>query len=436
MSTKSEAIARELISRYKADKPTAGYVQCELNQETDYLLLAAEARKRRSKLRVVNIQPVNSDTILSMWVDINPEHIKGKYFRFDKQPQLGVFKIHFSDDTFLYCARYFHGQGRNSVVHQITAAERPVWRNWLRLVHSEQKRRASVPAEVSSVKLNHYGVLEYSKIKRVATFPAIHPELEALKADISFFFDHVAQFTRYNQPGVRKALLVGPPGTGKTSMCLQLAREFRAMMPIVFSTDVAACAAHLALAAKQGKATLTVLEDADSSLDEASSDVLNFLDGVNQPANPKGSFVLMTTNFPERIEPRILQRPGRIDRLYQVGELRGTYATQCAQLYFPDDMQIDASVLSELVSGLTGAQIKELAQSCISYAVSSCQPLTPELIGQVKERIAEDLKQVYKYAEVQSPLVATRGIGFINVRERPKRKVPSIDDEELPLVYR
>jgi len=165
----------------------------------------------------------------------------------------------------------------------------------------EQKRRTSIPAEVSSVRLNPYGGLVYNKIKRLATFPAIHPELDALKADITFFFTPVSQFTRYNQPGVRKALLVGPPGTGKTSMCMELAREFCTLMPVVFSNDVEACAAHLALAAKQGKPTLTVLEDADSSLDEASSEVLNFLDGINQPANIKGSFVLMTTNFPERI---------------------------------------------------------------------------------------------------------------------------------------
>lgn len=127
-----------------------------------------------------------------------------------------------------------------------------------------------------------------------------------------------------------------------------------------------------------------------------------------------------------------MQRPGRIDRLYQVGELNGEYATQCAKLYFPDDMTIDLMTLRELVSGLTGAQIKELAQSCISYAVSTCQPLTPKLIRQVKERIADDLKQVYRYAHVQSPMVASRGIGFPNSHERLKRRPPVPKDEELP----
>lgn len=421
MKTKGDIIAQELTQRYKADRPNTDQVHCEFNRNANYLFLAASARKRRTKFTVTDLQPIDNDLIVPMWVDIDADTMRRQYFKMDMEPQLGMFKIHFSDGSFLYCARYVEGEGDINDIFQITVAEQSVWHNWLKLVYSEQKRRTAIPKGISNVLWTPHEGTVYTKIKRIATFPAIHPEFETLKADIAFFFDHVDQFTRYDQPGVRKALLVGPPGTGKTSMCMELARDLSETMPVVFSTDIKACASHLQIAARQGKATLAVLEDADSTLHEASSAVLNFLDGINQPSNSAGSFVLMTTNFPERIEPRILQRPGRIDRVYQIGELKDMHALRCAQLYFPEDLEIADVALMQTVNGLTGAQIKELAQSSISYAVSSCQPLTIDLIQMVKARIAEDLRQIYKYADAHSPMTTRRDIGFVRQNGRYRR---------------
>jgi hypothetical protein len=432
MHNQHTVVARELVRRYRADSSSAEAVQCELNHDVDYLQVAAQFQKSRSHFRVVSIEPIDNELLPAMWLDIQAEHINSASRRKPPPHQLGIFKITFSDNSFFYCARYFDGEGRASHLYQLTAAEPAVWIRWLRLVHREHNRRVSIPKGVASAHWDYGRGLHYTRITNLATFPAIHPEVDALKADIAFFFDHVSQFTRYNQPGVRKALLVGPPGTGKTSMCLQLAREFQQTMSVVFSTDIKACAAHLMLAAKQEKAVLTILEDADGSLKEATSDVLNFLDGINQPVNPKGSFVVMTTNFPERIEPRILQRPGRIDRLYHISALTGNHALQCAELYFPSDLQIPRTTLNELVSGLTGAQIKELAQSSISHAISTGQPLTASLISEVKTRIANDLKQVYKYAEDHQSMLAAQQIGFGRTGDGTRRITPSADDEELP----
>jgi ATP-dependent 26S proteasome regulatory subunit len=46
------------------------------------------------------------------------------------------------------------------------------------------------------------------------------------------------------------------------------------------------------------------------------------LDGIATPDNPAGTLVLATTNAPEKIDPRIKDRPGRIDIVIEVGPIQ------------------------------------------------------------------------------------------------------------------
>ncbi len=82
---------------------------------------------------------------------------------------------------------------------------------------------------------------------------------------------------------------------------------------------------QLAYALRQAAAsrlpTLILVEDFEMFVSDAEDPqrVLNTLDGVETPDNPMGTLILATSNAPEKIDPRIKDRPGRIDLLVEVG---------------------------------------------------------------------------------------------------------------------
>ena len=64
---------------------------------------------------------------------------------------------------------------------------------------------------------------------------------------------------------------------------------------------------------------------ADELLDEEKALVLNVLDGAEAKENAQGTMLIATTNYPEAIDERVLKRPGRLDRVFIVPEVRISY---------------------------------------------------------------------------------------------------------------
>lgn len=219
---------------------------------------------------------------------------------------------------------------------------------------------------------------------------ASHPAYPVLETDLRDFFGNIAWWTRYNQPGMRKVLMAGPPGTGKTSIALALAAKFHPDFLVVQARDSVDVVHAAERAAAACRAAIILAEEVDM-FRRPDGEALNWLDGSATPRNPSGTYLIATTNYPRSIDPRILQRPGRIDRIVRVGALRTRAAGAVALSYLGDDTgQISARELGQVLDRTTPAEIREI----INLALRSLPPgssLTAQRIAETRTGLKQAL---------------------------------------------
>ncbi|MFN8741329.1 MAG: AAA family ATPase [Pirellula sp.] len=140
-----------------------------------------------------------------------------------------------------------------------------------------------------------------------------------IREDFAGFLQSEDKYKRLGIAWRRGALLIGPPGNGKTHCVRALVKDLA-----VSSLYVQSLSHHYFTAeqmwqqvfdrARGLRPCVLILEDLDSLVTEENrSFFLNQLDGFEQN---HGLIVLATTNHPDRIDAAIIDRPSRFDRKY------------------------------------------------------------------------------------------------------------------------
>ena len=153
---------------------------------------------------------------------------------------------------------------------------------------------------------------------------------ERVIQEIEHFWSLESHFREFGFLWKRGMLLWGPPGSGKTSTVQILARKIieRGGVAIsIYQPSLAIVGMRIIRKIEPTRPILGLLEDIDAIVSRhGESDLLALLDGENQVDN---IVYLATTNYPERLDPRFINRPSRFDVIRKIGmpstEARATY---------------------------------------------------------------------------------------------------------------
>lgn len=193
---------------------------------------------------------------------------------------------------------------------------------------------------------------------------------DAVIAEIQKFWKKEEDFKEYGIPFKRGIMLWGPPGGGKTCTIRILISDIIKKGGVVFNftnPGLMKIGLRVFRTIQPDTPILIIMEDIDSIIEMFSeSEVLNIIDGVEDM--DKVVF-LATTNYPERLGARIVNRPSRFDKRFKIGypnaEARKLYLEK---MIFEDvikERNIDLDKWVRDTENFTIAHLKELVVAVI-----------------------------------------------------------------------
>lgn len=215
------------------------------------------------------------------------------------------------------------------------------------------------------------------------------PSIERLlRADYESFLQREAWFRQNHLPFRRGYLLYGPPGNGKTSAIRAMLsrRGIAGFTTNLFRQDINDDDLTLLFQAAASSApAIVVLEDIDRYFDQKRDErpegkvslqhLLNCLDGAT---TRDGVIVVATANNPQVLDPAILRRPGRFDRVVGFAN-----PTKDLRVRYLQKMSVDADVASidtcaDAGEGFSFAQLQESYILAGQFAFDEQRSITAE----------------------------------------------------------
>lgn len=175
--------------------------------------------------------------------------------------------------------------------------------------------------------------LERMKISSDEIFELPDMATGKVLAEAETFWNNEARYRKHNLLYKRGMLLHGPPGSGKTVTVKLLMNKLVAkggVVILVFNVGLATMCLKALRAVEPNRNLICIFEDIDEIMSaNGESALLSMLDGEN---NVDRVMNLATTNYPERLGARIINRPSRFDRREKIGmpsaESRRMYLTK------------------------------------------------------------------------------------------------------------
>lgn len=238
---------------------------------------------------------------------------------------------------------------------------------------------------VYSVTFDNHDDLPIFKKVPLASDALISPKgslIDEVLGEARAFWDNEKNFTQLGIVQKRGFLLYGPQGTGKSSIVNTLIYDHVERKGVVLLCDNPRFFGTGLGVFRQVEPTtplLCVFEDIDSIISKYGDDeILQILDGAKQIP-----FVLniATTNYPEKLDARIVSRPRRFDRIYKVMPPGDIYRKAFFKEKLPKKESVDEWV--KMTDGLSFAALTELMVSV--FCLNQDRKTTVKLLRQYEE---------------------------------------------------
>ena len=156
----------------------------------------------------------------------------------------------------------------------------------------------------------------------------------------------------------------GPAGCGKTCLVQQIISRVIRGGDLVFMMDTQPAlfraGLHLVRAIEPARRIVCVFEDLDAIIEQYGDDeILSLLDGENQIDHVLN---LATTNYPGRLDRRLVGRPRRFDRIVKVG----MPSPKMREMYFIKKLHLSREDASRWVKGSEGFSFAACCELLIS----------------------------------------------------------------------
>jgi SpoVK/Ycf46/Vps4 family AAA+-type ATPase len=146
-------------------------------------------------------------------------------------------------------------------------------------------------------------------------------QLDDIRTNVVHFANAREMYERLGLPYRRGLLFYGAPGNGKTMLCRAIVTALG--WPVVYVSpnsrrDTSDELRNAFREAKELAPCVLWFDDVDA-LFESDATMSSFWNRLDGAASAEGILVLATTNRPEKLDPSIVARPSRFDRIFPIG---------------------------------------------------------------------------------------------------------------------